>query len=365
MAVTNCAETAKGTSGTWEQNGVRHAARSFLITVNDQHDGQVTVLAAAGLPQHYDIYQTPNGEFDAGMVVIDRQATRRDGSRFLWDVNVEYSSEYERLDDPLKEAPEIEISTEEGREPIPGRTIVTKDSNSTPPSSQDPAAAADDVQGKFVGDGIVNSAKGIYDPPAERRISTPIVTFTRNEKTFSLASDVVPFVNAVNASIWNGLQPRQAFCRSVTGTAMYWKQSIIGRPDLVYYRVSRIFALKAETWDLILTDAGPHYLYYPQNASPRRKAFIKDGVPYIGLLDHSDAQKPGRPLFRSDDNGSLDDSVASMNKEVQYLRWRIYREKDFASLNINLNLALTGQRLVSRGVRAIPDPSKTPIAVAS
>ena len=146
----------------------------------------------------------------------------------------------------------------------------------------------------------------------------------------------------VNQVSWNGLKYRQALLRTVEARSQVWKSTQfqagqnVYKPDVLYWRVSFVFALKAETWDAQILDYGPYYLTWSSglanpSETPTKVQFLTDdGHPTIGLLDHSNKNKPGQKL----------DSRA----EPQYNRYPAYRLKNFNDLGINLNLALTDMK---------------------
>jgi hypothetical protein len=288
----------------------------------------------------YDSYITAAGnDLEARVVrVSPRQA---DGNRRLWYVEVEYSTHFDRIDNPFTEPPDIQYSSETFDEPLPGMPKP----NFTSTTESD--VVENLIKGVQTPDqtriawtlGIRNSAGHPYNPPPTRQATRPIVTYSRNEAAFSAAFKV-EWEGTVNFLPWNGLKYRQALLRSVDARRQIWKSTQfqagqnIYKPDILYWRVSYVFALKAETWDAQILDYGPYYLTWssglanPTEVPTRVQFTTDDGHPTIGLLDNSNPNKPGQ---------KLDERTG----EIQYNRYPAYRTKNFNELGINLNLSLT------------------------
>lgn len=356
MAVVTVNEIPKGTGGSQSDQGHRQRDRVFQVLVDSPYDGSVTVENAAGIPTIGTTYTNASGEFDNGIVLVQKESHRSDRHRLLWEVTCSYSSEYQNLTRILSEPPEIEYTTETATEPILGQPATNYDPRNAVAPQQ---TGWTDGQQIFLSEGkgsVRNSAGQLFDPPPTRRVSVPIVRFTRNEASFSVANKVY-YENSVNANPWNGLQARQAFCREMSAQVLYFCPPTVNLMRLVYNRVTYTFALKDITWDLWMLDCGPFYLDYTGVATGVAKSFKNpDGTPRIGLLDHkTDSAKPGQQLTVTGTNPGI----------AQYLRWRVYREVDYSALGIDLNLAITAVRSRARGFSPTPDPSKTPIQVAT
>lgn len=342
MAVVGTAKAIAEGGGNIGIGGHRTREVTYQVITDDPTDATVTVQLAPGMPQIGASY----GPTDPGCVCIAVVPERK--SRFVWLAHVIYSTDYDSLNQILSEPPEVEFPSEPGEEPILGQAAPTAPyPPSDPGSSEDPTAQTT-VQW-FKAKGIVNSAGNIYDPPATRRIVTPLFIITRNEASFSLATKV-QYENTVNATSWNGLTSRQAFCRLISPQAQWFQPPTIGQARVLYWKIRYEFALRYETWDLVLPDAGPYYLEYTGGTAYRKPFLTPEGTPYIGLLDHSNSAQPGKKL--------------AAGQDCQYLRWRRYRENDFSGLNINLNLTLQYVLTKPRGFVSVVDPSKTPVAVA-
>lgn len=327
MAVLSVTEYAKGREGIVGQVGRRLYRRVFVVVTDTPYDDPLVVTSDPEIPQPYDPYQTET-TFDNRVVVRSVIPRQRDNNRMVWDVIVEYDSEYEVRDNPFTELPEIRADSETYEQPLPGRAAITYDPQSQSPQSEDPAEAGDQIL--VWGEGITTSAGEPFDPPVTITKSRPIIVFTRNEPNFSVAFKV-RYENTVNKLLWSGLQPRQAWLRSIRATNHVQKSSTVGVADIHYYRVEYTFALRAETWDLMLLDIGSYYVDW-STGSAIKKAFKVEGTgePRLGLLDHSNPDEPGKKL--------------ASDSPAQWLRWRAFREESYSNLGINLNLALEQRR---------------------
>lgn len=312
------------------QNGRRIYVRPFIVQTDSPFTASKAVMDAPLLPRMYEPYQTST-ESDMGALVRSVIPRQRDNSRLLWDVNVTYDSEFERLDNPYTEPIDIVCDSEVYDQPLPGRAAIFYDPYATSPQSEDPLS--DDHEDEAVkawGQGIVTSAGEPFDPPPVSQRSRPIVRFTRNQADFSVAVKVL-YENTVNRYPWSGLQARQAWLRSIIATSHVFKSTTVGQADIFYFRVEYVFALKVETWDLQLLDIGSYYLDYSSGQGRRRAFKVKStGEPRLGLLDHLDPAQPGKKLPEG--------------APAQFLRWRQFREVDYNPLGINLNLALADRK---------------------
>jgi hypothetical protein len=331
MAILSVSEIAPGRRAARGQIDRRLYVRNFVVlTSSAQTTEHEVVRAEGGLPQPYEPYPT-----DFGAVVRNIIAVQREASRLVWDVAVEYDSEYERRDNPFTEPPDIELDSETYEQPLPGRAQTTFDATQPSPQSQDPTNSSQNANPRW-GEGIVTSAGEPFDPPPTQQESRPVIRFTRNQASLTVANKV-KYENTVNSQGWSGLQARQAWLRSIRGTSHVQKSTTVGTADLHYIRVTYEFVLKAETWDLQLLDIGSYYLEYSGAtstvlATPGFKT--STGEPRLGLLDHSNEDQPGKKL--------------AAGQAAQFLRWRTRREEDYESLGINLNLALEERRARKR-----------------
>jgi hypothetical protein len=330
MAIVSVTESHTGRESANGQLGRRVRRRRFIVVTNDAHTSTVFVERAidpsSGLqiPQPYQTYLTES-EFDNGVVVRAVLARNRDETRLVWDVDVEYDSEFEPFENPYTEPPDIRFETEIYEQPLPGRAATFYSTATPSPGSESPEEAGLEALTAW-GQGFTTSAGEPFDPPPTMPRARPIVRFIRNQPLFTLA-DKVKYENSVNKLTWCGLQKRQAWLRSIGVSYHVWKSTTVGVAPIYYARVEYVFALKAETWDLQLLDIGSYYLDY-STGSPIRKSFTVEGTgePRLGLLKHDAEATKGSKLAAGED--------------AQFLRWRTFREEDYQPLGINLNLAL-------------------------
>lgn len=332
MAILDVTESPRR-DGVRGQIGRRLYRREFTVTTNNANTAQKEVLGDIRIPQPYTFYQTTT-EIDTGAVVRSVTATQDEASRKVWRVVVEYDSEYEIRDNPFAEPPDIVFDSEMVEEAVYARY----DWDFNPETSQNPSAA--DPRNAVVANGFLRgdfctSAGEPFDPPIRIQKVRPIVRIGRNEPGVTLANKVL-YEGCVNLSMWNGLQPRQAWLKSWRVTSHVQKSTTVNVPDIYYCRSEYTFALKAETWDLQIPDIGSYYLDYSSGTAQQVVFKTKDGHARMGRLDHSVAAQPGKKLAAGTD--------------VQFLRFsQLMRAVDFTPLNINLNLALSERRARPRG----------------
>jgi len=334
MAIVSVRESAEGRDSVRGQVGRRLYRRHFIVTTNNPHTAQKEVEGTPGIPQPYEIYQTLT-ELDLGAVVRAVNATQRSNSRLVWDVFVEYDSEFEIRDNPFAEPPDIVFDSELVEEAVYAQTDWDFDPGTTQAYVPGGSTAAVAPNGYLRGD-FCTSAGEPFDPPIKIQRVRPIVRFSRNESAVVLANKLL-YEGCVNLTTWNGLQPRQAWLRSWRVQSHVQKSTSVGVPDIYYARSEYTFALKAETWDLQIPDVGSYYLDY-NPPTPVRRAFVNEGTghPRLGRLDHSVAAQPGKKL--------------AAGQDVQFLRFaKLFRAVDFVALGINLNLSLDLRRARPRG----------------
>jgi hypothetical protein len=334
MAVVEVTEYKTGRESVSGQLNRRIYQRHFCVRTNNPHTASKEVKIAALIPRPYQPYVTLT-EQDYGALVRSVTATQRENSRLLWDVLVAYDSEVELRDNPFLEPPDIRLDTE-----IYERALIARfDKAHNPEASQNPEFGdplnAIEPNGLIRGD-YCTSAGEPFDPPLMVTEARPLVIFTRNEAIFTVAKKV-KYENTLNKYEWCGLQPRQAWLRSIKVQNHVQKATDTQSANIYYVRVEYTFALNAITWDLQVPDIGSYYLDYASGTAVRR-AFVVEGTgqPRLGRLDHSVAAQPGKKLAAGED--------------VQFLKFPdTKRHEVFANLGIDLNLALEERRQRRRG----------------
>lgn len=300
--------------GPQSENGRRQYMRKFVVETNSAYDDPGVVLGAPLLPQLYDAYVTLSGIQDDAARVVYLDPKQAPKSRLVWYVDVLYDTEFDRLDNPLLEPPQITHESETYQLPLPGSYNQSTSSGSSGTTFQFQS-------------GILNSAGDPYDPPPTIEQSRPIVRFTRNQSFFTLDFKV-RFENSVNGDVWNGLAARQAWLKSIQAELLVQRSTSRLRPDVTYWRVSYLFALKRETWDLQLLDYGPRYRKI-SGGTP--VPFGANDVPKIGLLNNTTAPN----------SGTFDGEKKGPSALAAYNRFRVMKEEAFSELNINLLLGLS------------------------
>ena len=293
-----CRRTPRPTK--WRRNkaGVTTHRRVFVVRVDNKQDGEPIVLAAPGLPQMFDGYQTDT-DIDLASIVINRRA-KQIGDSLVWEVDIAYSSAQEpgaqsdqpENADPLDLQPIIRIGYETFQVPIPGE--INFDAGVGDP----PFAGA-----------ILNSVRESFDPPPMKDESRPILTITINLPEFPSA-EVLPYQDAVNNDVFFGAVPRQLKMMGGPTTTGRTK-STGGGVTVFYFPVTYTMAFKRDLWDLQLLDQGTFFI--EEITGVKRSFLTNDGIPYIGLLDGT--------------GGKLDDA-----DDPVYLRFFIYPQENFGEL---------------------------------
>ena len=329
--ITSVKEVASPRDGFVSQLSRRGYVRNFVVITDSAYTEQVAVQMAVDpntgvfIPRPYQTYQAPSGAFDTKALVRFVRCRQRDNTRLVWDVDVEYDTEFEPFQNPFTEPPELVFDTETYEQPLPGRA-ATFYNTETPSSQSEEPHIAGGQQLVAWGKGVTTSAGEPFDPPPTMTRARPIVKFTMNVPYFTMALKV-KYENSVNKTPWNGLQPRQAWLRSIGVSYHYWQDSSTTTPDIHYARVSFTWAIKVESWDLLILDIGSYYLDWSTGTAVRKSFEVEGtGAPRLGLLDHSVVTQLGKKLADGQD--------------PQFLRFRAYREEEHNDLGINLNLAM-------------------------
>ena len=264
MAVIFVGEKRDGKEGSQVVGSITDR-RTFIVRTDNQQDGRVTVLAAAGLPRMFDLYQTDT-DVDHASHAIRRNA--RQTSRFVWEVTIEYSTEVEfeseEVQDFLGVPIRVAISWVKDQEVIEG---------SIEEVSQNPDKAP-------LSDGAVNSAGEPFDPPVTKDVSRMVLTFHQNEPTYSILR-ARRYVDRINSDPWFGFGPQELKMEAIVTPG---KQSVIQNDIPVqFYPIQYVIAVNLQTWNKFILNQGT---FYREGGIPGvRKAFLtEEGFPRIGLL---------------------------------------------------------------------------------
>lgn len=179
MAVISVQLTHSGREGGVNERDERRYRQQYLAITDDPHDGVPTVGGDPRIPKLFMFYSTPNEtDFDAGCISVEPR--QRPDSRYVWDVEVLYSTVFDvRDEDPLRRLPDVFWGS------IKSTEVVWRDRN---------------------GKGIVNSAGDYFDPPLERPVSRRRLMIVRNEAHHDPQLGV-DFEDAVNQKTFLGFPP--------------------------------------------------------------------------------------------------------------------------------------------------------------
>lgn len=329
MAVVGFAkEMPEGRRAAFLENNRRQYTRVFRVVTDTPFDGAQTAKWAVGVPGPYADYITQN-EVDLNCKVVRITPQQASNSRLIWYVTVDYDTEFERKDgDPFAEPPKIAFDFEPFREPLPGVPLEVEVFES-PGLVEGGVVPPTESYITNWGSGIVNSAGEPFNPPAERDAARPIVTYTRNEPNFSVAT-AVRYINSVNRTAWSGLQSRQALIKGIRSQRQIRLNSTFGQSDIVFWETTYVFALKRETWDLQLLNIGSYSL--SQAATFDEEGNVSNAGQIAKVPAPDGAGGNGLVLLKADGTLATDGKPTFRN-------FRVYKEESFAALNIVLNLS--------------------------
>ena len=294
-------EPPSGSSGGFDAKGQPTYKRTFRLTTAPPSGsnyvpptGPRAVLEAVagytGLTIGSPYIGPEGGESDDRAYCLSFDANPvEDG--FEWEVVLTFGARSEAELNPLDELPEITI---DGRE---FERSIIKDSNDKE---------------------IKNSAKDFFDPPLVKEDSRVIIEIVRNEIELDL-SLFADYSNTTNAETFLGFPSRTV--KMLRPKAVRMWHALVG----FYYRVTYRFEVKEDVygedddreeirgWDAYLLDAG--YRELDDEDMPR--VITTDGQPSPDPV----------PL---DGGGKRLEDITN----AKYLAFRIYRETDFAALNL-------------------------------
>lgn len=197
---------------------------SYLVTTDDKDDGPSVVKAA--MPVLLDDGYASGNDVDSLATLVSVSVTQVDSGDFNhWAVDTIYKSN-ERRTDPLLEPVQESVSWN-------GVEVETFRF--------------------FDGSPILNTAGMMLDLPVAKVDNRPVVTYTVNQLLFpfALAAQVR---NSVNASLWKGFAPRTAKLQSMQ------TERVFDGKFGVYYKVSYVFEINPETYDLSVDSMGIYQL---------------------------------------------------------------------------------------------------------
>lgn len=249
MAVLSVWEIWDGREGSQILDGrKREYTRVFEVTTSDSGDGPVVALGNGAIAYGLPVFGQSHPE-DPGAIVQEITPTQNSESPWRWTVRVKYSSEI-----PSPEAAQPDGSS--GNEPaeLPENPLAR------PPVWKFGFTKFQEVArfGRLVTNGvaavafsaITNSAGIPFDPPVMVEVSRPVVSVTVNRAANAWRFlDAALLQDAVNQVAWQGMAPRTLKCESVDAESNY-------ENGVSYWRVTYQLAIKWDTWDLQILDAG-------------------------------------------------------------------------------------------------------------
>lgn len=299
MAVTSVKELP-GRDASFNDSFEREYRRTFQVITDDRTDGPISIGSATLVPSVFTPYSLLVGnEFDNGARVTRVEPRQDPDQPFVWEVTVTYSTlseeESQQNENPLLRPAEISMTPQTFREPATG---TFKDEVN--------------AEGKQYGSGLTNSAGELFDPPPEKDVSRPVLTIVRNELNVTPVT-LMDFADALNADTFLGAQPRQLkmaapqFARSHENDQAFW-------------RVTYVMSFKRETWDLQVLNQGPEYLNAGSTAD-KRPFKDAEGNRVLGNL-------------------AADGDQLTAGSTPVFLRFAVYKEKQFNSLGLTSSLPL-------------------------
>lgn len=200
----------------------RRFVMKYTVLTDNISDGPDIIRRTYGIPKVGDSYQAGNDSDPAATCVnVDIKATE---SPYAWILEAEYDTDRlvtNFIDNPLNIPPEIQWSFAKYER------VMVRD---------------------ILGVPLVNSSTEWFDPPIVAEDSRPVLTITRNERSFSPAN-AVAYQDACNYDNFAGVAPRQAKITSITGV----KQIDVG---FQYWKVTYEIEFRRETFDTFVLDQG-------------------------------------------------------------------------------------------------------------
>lgn len=235
----------------------REYSRVFEVTTDNPADGPVSAMANAAVTLGIPLFGSSHPE-DAGAVVSEITPTQDSESPTRWTVRVRYSSDLKAPDAVQPGDPSDGGGAPPGSENAPGdrpenplaRPPMWKFAFQQTQEAFRTGYKYDLVTGApLVGSvDILNSAGLPFDPPVTVEVSRPLVTVTVNRSRWSLPR-AVDLIDSVNLKAWQGCNPRVVRCIGVDAESAF-------ENGISYWRITYQFALKYDTWDLRVLDAG-------------------------------------------------------------------------------------------------------------
>jgi hypothetical protein len=292
MAVVGSAREAVDTyAGTRETAEGLRVQRRFIVETDSRDTDPVEVLAAPGLPQWGQIYQTSRSAV-AGLYCAER-TPERIGRGLTWRVTCSYEMAGVS-GNPLPENQEID--------PVFAPVEM----------STDDVARVKKLDRDRTGAFIVNSAGEDFQDPVTKEQYFPTLTVEKNlPVTFDILSHKLAFVGKTNSASWFGYGADQWLCGSIA--ARVATKRTPSNLTFVYLATTYQLALKTDTWNETRKDQGYNYRSGPDDAlTPFRNAYQQN---VLGNLNGSGGQR-------------------AAGLDPLELTWYPHEQADFSGLNL-------------------------------
>lgn len=263
--------------------GVRTHTRIYRCTSGAESDTGMDVLNHASVPQLFAAHPD-----DILATVRERSASQDSKTWKQWVATITYSTETpepgEDDDNPLDEPVQRSFSG------VKVPRIVYQDRDGT---------------------SIRNNADQPYDPPIEIERSLGVFRFTRNEKSFTLAT-VNTYVDKVNSAAIGALAAGTVKCDSINATEQVSKGEF-------FFVVNYEFAFDAAGWQ-------------PEIAELGWKA-KKSGSDELERIKDDNGQEISAPWPLNDDGTRRSKADATANG-IGTTVWNVYAEVDLLKLGL-------------------------------
>jgi hypothetical protein len=280
-----------GASGRETDKGQSEHTRQFRVVTTAATVGDLDVIAAPGIPRRGDVYATGDST-DLGSIVKEISAEQDSDNPRVWIVRVEYGP-------PANER-------EQDQEPNP----LLRPAVLSWGFAKSSRVAWRDSKGKPV----VNSAGEFFDPPVECDDSRPVLTISRNERSFNPAL-AISYQDSVNADSFLGFRPGVVKVAGISATNQV-------ENNFFYWAVHYEFEFRREGWTTEILDQGRNRLVDGKLVPIYQRD--KNGQPIDNLI-------VAVPVKLNGEGGEL---VNSNPEIAHYVPYFFYKSLPFSALRL-------------------------------
>lgn len=303
MAVTSVYELFEGRSGVDTFTRQRTYTRTFEVLTDDDDDGPAVAGGNVLLPRLGDSHPE-----DSQAVVVAVRPSQDGAEPRRWVVSIDYDTQPE-----LPEALQPSGGAEQDVADVPDspldRRPVWKFSFQQTTEVATKGYPVSPLGVGLVEEAIQTSAGMPFDPPVTIEVSRPVVTVTIQVPDLS-PSYLLDVQDATNNAPWKGIPERCAKCVGVEAGSGF-------ENGVFFWTITYTFAIKWDTWDIRVLDAGYHQLVHNSQANP---------TDYVaGIVDPNGHNDGPWPL---DGMGHK----ALPGADPVFLRYVVFRQADFATL---------------------------------